>query len=101
MTPERYQRIVDLFRKIVEVGNDRRDLILDESCAGDEDLRKEVHAMLAAHEQAANVSETPPDDLTTAVMDLRQARSLIGQKLGEYEVTAALVAAGWVRCFSR
>ena len=99
MTPERYQRIVDLFRKIVEVGNDRRDLILDESCAGDEDLRKEVHAMLAAHEQAANVSETPPDDLTTAVMDLRQARSLIGQKLGEYEVTARLGSGGMGEVF--
>ncbi len=99
MTPERYQRIVDLFQKIVEVGNDRRDVILDQSCAGDEDLRREVHAMLAAHEQVTHVTEKPPDDLTTVAMDENLARSLIGQKLGEYEVTARLGSGGMGEVF--
>ena len=48
MTPERYQRILELFEEASKRAPDDRATFLAVSCAGDEDLRRQVEAMLAA-----------------------------------------------------
>ncbi len=47
MTPERYQRILELFEEASKRAPDDRATFLAESCADDEDLRRRVEAMLA------------------------------------------------------
>ena len=48
MTPERYGRVNELFRAASDREPKARREFLAEACAGDNDLRREVEAMLAA-----------------------------------------------------
>jgi len=53
MEAERWQRINDLFLSALEREPAGRSDFIDGACAGDEELRREVESLLAAHEQAS------------------------------------------------
>ena len=59
MTPERWQQIEKLYDAALNCEADRRAAWLDQACAGDDPLRREVEALLAAHEQAGSFMEAP------------------------------------------
>src|SRR5712671_6691010 len=59
MKPERWGRIESIFHKVLEAEESRRAAVLEESCAGDEDLRREVESLLAHHNEAGTFIETP------------------------------------------
>src|SRR5450631_1518352 len=59
MKPERWNKIESIFHKALDADEGRRGAVLEESCAGDEDLRREVESLLAQHENAGNFIETP------------------------------------------
>jgi len=59
MKPERWNKIESVFHKALEAGEDRRGTVLEESCAGDEDLRREVESLIAQHENAGDFIEKP------------------------------------------
>ena len=80
MKAERWQRIEELFQAALEREGAEREAWLAAACAGDEGLRGEVEALLAALNEAgsfmetpaaASAVQTPPDaraaQLTTAV----------------------------------
>ncbi len=54
MTPERYERIGELFDAALDLAPDDRDGYLSQACAGDETLRAEVVLLLANHQRARN-----------------------------------------------
>jgi len=60
MTPERWQRVEDIFDLVVEAPEDERDRILADACAGDDALRREVTTLLNAKDQSEEHFETPP-----------------------------------------
>ncbi|MBC7929532.1 MAG: hypothetical protein H7Z38_03095, partial [Rubrivivax sp.] len=51
MTPERWQRIKELFHAAIERAPAERRAFLDEACAGDAQMRTEVETLVAAHER--------------------------------------------------
>src|SRR6266567_2843914 len=59
MNPERWGKIESIFHKALDAEESRRAAVLDESCAGDEDLRREVESLLAHHNEAGSFIETP------------------------------------------
>src|SRR2546429_9199972 len=59
MKPERWERIESIFHKALEAEESRRAAVLEESCAGDEDLRREVESLLAHHNESGSFIETP------------------------------------------
>ena len=61
MTPERWQQIQDVLAAAIECDGSR-DRLLDERCAGDPALRREVESLLAAHHHPG-----PLDRLADAV----------------------------------
>src|SRR5262245_30427224 len=63
MTPERYEQIGSLYHAALECEPLKRAAFLAEACGADEALRREVASLLAAHEQASNFIEQPPDDV--------------------------------------
>ena len=63
MTPERYEQIGRLFQAALDRDPTQRAIYLSETCGADEELRREVALLLAAHEQATHFIEQPPDDL--------------------------------------
>src|SRR6266852_7587523 len=59
MKPERWNNIESIFHKALDAEEGRRGAVLEESCAGDEDLRREVESLLAHHNEAGSFIETP------------------------------------------
>src|SRR5438309_7162704 len=59
MKPERWQLLDQLFHSALEREPGERAAFLDEACGGVESLRKQVEALLAAHEAAAGFIDSP------------------------------------------
>ena len=76
-----------IFTQALQLPGGERAAFLDRACAGDEDLRRNVEALLRAHERIGDFLETPPlasgglesetDDETT-----RKKRNLGGNNDG-------------------
>jgi serine/threonine protein kinase len=92
MTRERYQRVVEIFQAASERSADARPVFLAETCAGDDELRRDVEAMLAADAQSGGFLDKPADDLAAAAVAAREACSIIGQRFSHYEVVSLLGA---------
>jgi hypothetical protein len=93
VTPERHERIVELFLAAAMKHARERDSFLEEACGADIGLRREVEAMLAADEKTFGVLDCAPTDLAANVA-ASAATSAVGQRLGDYEVLALLGAGG-------
>jgi serine/threonine protein kinase/Tol biopolymer transport system component len=59
MKPERWQQLDQLFHSASEYAPAERAAFLDKACNGDNALRKEVEALIAAHEGAGSFIEDP------------------------------------------
>ena len=59
MKPERWNKVEDIFHKVLDAEAGRRAAVLEESCDGDEDLRREVESLLAQHKTDGSFIETP------------------------------------------
>src|SRR5688572_19773554 len=87
---EAWPRLKEAFEGARALAVDARPAYLAEVCNGDEALRHEVERLLAHGDQAASFLETPamPFD------DSRVARSLEGQSIGPYLVSALIGTGG-------
>ena len=85
MTPDRWQQLSRLFHEALVQDREGRDTFLEEQCAGDEDLRRDLEALLAAREQTLSLSSLPVAFI---------ADTLVDRQLGAYRVTARLGAGG-------
>jgi hypothetical protein len=93
MTPERYRRVVEIFEAASVRSPEARRAFLAETCA-DDDLYREVEAMLAADARSHGFLDTPADDIAAAAVVARESKSLIGQRLGHYEIVSLLGVGG-------
>jgi hypothetical protein len=59
MDPDRWRQIENIFHKTLDADADRRTSVLEESCAGDDALRREVESLLTQHENAGDFIEVP------------------------------------------
>jgi serine/threonine protein kinase len=94
MTPERYQQIDRLADAALELGVEERASFLDRACAGDEELRRRVEQLLSAHEREDGFLSAPALEEIAREMAAAQSRSLIGRRLGHYQILSLLGAGG-------
>ncbi|HEY8188520.1 MAG TPA: hypothetical protein VIF64_20795, partial [Pyrinomonadaceae bacterium] len=94
MKPEQWQEINFLFHSALEREPGQRAAFLDRACNGDESLRKEVEAFIAAHDQAGNFIEAPAFAVAAEMLKGNQAQSLVGHSFGSYGIVAAIGAGG-------
>ena len=52
MTPQRFQRISQIYQATLERAPDQREAFLQKSCGEDPDLRQEVESLLASEKSA-------------------------------------------------
>jgi eukaryotic-like serine/threonine-protein kinase len=92
MTPERWQQIKALLESAIERDPLSREAFLDEACASDPALRREVQALLDSHARAGDFIESP----AYAVMAESLAASDIvpGSTIGPYQIIDRLAAGG-------
>src|SRR3984893_13474810 len=94
MKPIRWQQLDALFLSALEHEPGERAAFLDEACAGDESLRKQVEALLAAHEKAGSFIESPAIEVEARSVANDQSNSAVGQTLGHYKIISTLGVGG-------
>ncbi len=81
MSPERWQKVKEVFHSALEHGPGIRKAFLDKVCGNDAELRAEVESLIASHEEEPGFIELPA--LHTAGVPLvADAESLAEKMLG-------------------
>ena len=87
---EAWPRLKEAFEGARALASDARPAYLAEVCNGDEALRREVELLLAHDDQAASFLETPAMPFDDSLV----AKSLEGQCIGPYQVSALIGTGG-------
>ena len=93
MERDRWQRVEEVYLWVLACPPGERAAVLDETCSGEADLRREVESLLAAREEAAG-DFLSPDDLPDHIAQLsfEIASPAAGTRLGDYELLELLGA---------
>jgi serine/threonine-protein kinase len=98
MKPEHWQQLDKLFHSALEREPAERAAFLDEACAGDDPLRKQVEAVLAAHEQAGSFIESPAMEVEArgVAADRRNTKAELanGETVSHYRIISPLGSGG-------
>src|SRR5215207_9040719 len=94
MTPERYQRIKELFHSALERTAEERPAFLAEACGNDTALRAKVEALVAADEQPGSFMDAPAYAVAAEMLTENSNGPLVGQSIGHYQVLALLGSGG-------
>ncbi len=94
MKAERWKQIEKLYDAALELEAPRRATFLDQACADDEDLRREVASLLASDEEAGSFLAAPAVEVAAKGLAAAEATSLIGRRIGHYQVLSLLGAGG-------
>ncbi|MHC4092975.1 MAG: tetratricopeptide repeat protein, partial [Planctomycetota bacterium] len=98
VTPERYERLGELFSATCKLSPRERAAALDRECADDPSLRRDVEALLAKDSDPSSFLENPAlgDDfrLEAATPAMESERSLVGERISHYRLTRVIAAGG-------
>ncbi|MFZ0064024.1 MAG: protein kinase [Pyrinomonadaceae bacterium] len=94
MKPERNRQIDGVFQTALARNPAERAAFLDEACADDPDLRREVEALIASDKQANGFIESPALELAPELVADDYATSVAGRTIGPYRLESQLGAGG-------
>jgi eukaryotic-like serine/threonine-protein kinase len=94
VTPERWQQVKELFRSALGREEEGRAAFLDQACEGDDGLQREVESLLASFEESDSMIQGPVARAAAELITSEQSDSLVGQRLGHYEITDLLGEGG-------
>ena len=97
MKPERWKKVSDLFQSALERAPEKRAGFLDESCYGDEGMRREVESLLTSHQRAENFIEVPAFEVAPELVPNDGVDALIGKLTGHYRIESLIGIGGIVR----
>ena len=91
MTPERWQRLAELFESALQLDAGQHAAFLAEGCPDDPELRRDVERLLESHEHAGSFGDAPAFRFAVT----RSEGTLeAGFRLGRYEIRGFLAAGG-------
>lgn len=93
MTPERYQRVGQLFDAVLEIPLEERALWLDQNCGADSDLRAQVENLLAHHIDSDDFLSQPAINVAASLLAQNQRESRQG-RVSHYEIISVLGIGG-------
>ncbi len=99
LTPQQYRQIEELYNEALKLKPEDRDAYLDRACQGDEALRGEVRALLSTNERAGSFLEKPAFELGLDESSTRQIDSMVGRKIGHYQILGRLGSGGMGEVF--
>src|SRR5438094_8785223 len=94
MTPERWRQIEEIYDLALEQEASQRPAFLKQACAGDEEMQREVESLLAHEGPAKRFMEAPGVAVLAHAMARDRTGSMIGQRIGAYQVLSLLGAGG-------
>jgi serine/threonine protein kinase/tetratricopeptide (TPR) repeat protein len=86
MTPERWQRINEMFHAALALDGEERSAFLVAQSDGDEALREKVAALLDSHEQAEGFIQGSVFGDAAQLLVEDEAEAMIGQHIGLYKI---------------
>jgi serine/threonine-protein kinase len=75
MKTERWQQIEKLYYAALELAESRRAAFLDQACAADEALRREVESLLASHQEASGFLSSPALEVEAKMVAAGEAKA--------------------------
>src|SRR5499426_491946 len=98
MEAKRWGQIKEIYDRALDLSRDQREGFLAEACAADDDLRREVESLLAAHEDAGTFLQSPAVEVAAHEIVADEVSSpapqLIGRELANYRVVSLLGRGG-------
>jgi serine/threonine-protein kinase len=94
MTPDRWEKLAQIFHVVADRPPQERAALLDETCAGDEELRREVEELLASDGAAEHELESITPRLAAGLIAESQHEDRVGCVLGRYHILSALGSGG-------
>jgi serine/threonine protein kinase/TolB-like protein len=94
MTPELWQKVDHLLGLSLDLDPQKRAEFLDNACAGDDLLRREVESLLSAHDSADGfIEELPSEEVIELFTDSPESLRA-GESVGHYKVISRIGAGG-------
>src|SRR5499426_2608238 len=94
MESERWRQIESLYYTALERDATEREAFLIEACAGDDELRREVEALLAVHERAEDFMDASALEVAAQLVAEDLEQTMPGQMISHYQVLSLLGAGG-------
>ena len=94
MKAARWKKVNDLFESAIERAPEERAAFLDESCHGDEGMRREVESLLTSHERAENFIEVPAFEVAPELATTDTAGLLVGKLIAHYRIESLIGIGG-------
>jgi Tol biopolymer transport system component len=88
MTDDLWRRVEEVYYEVSSCPPDRWAGLLDQSCSGDAELRREVESLLAARHEAGDFLS----ELFHQATRLGSAAPAVGSKIGDYEILGPIGA---------
>src|SRR5262245_44145590 len=98
MEAKRWGQIKEIYDRALYLSRDEREVFLAEACAADDDLRREIETLLAAHEDAGSFLQSPALEVAALEIVSDEVTSptvqLIGRELANYRIVSLLGRGG-------
>src|SRR5262245_41989719 len=98
MEAKRWGQIKEIYDRALDLSRDEREGFLAEACAGDDDLRREVESLLAAHDDAGTFLQSPAVEFAAREIAADEvslpAPQFIGRELANYRIVSLLGRGG-------
>jgi eukaryotic-like serine/threonine-protein kinase len=94
MDPERWEQIKKVLESLLAREPGDRPAFLEQTCDGDEELRREVESLLEAHAEVGGFIDAPAVEVAAQMMAEDQTPLIVGASLGPYKILDRLGAGG-------
>jgi Tol biopolymer transport system component/serine/threonine protein kinase len=94
MTPERWQRVKEIFQGALDRAPGERSAFLAGACGKDETLQREVESLIASHEQTGTFIDVPAYEAVAELLTEDPAELRPGQRIASYQIISFIGRGG-------
>jgi Tol biopolymer transport system component len=94
MTPERWQRVKEIFQSALQLAPSERSVYLASACGDDKELRQEVESLIASHEKSGEFIDSPAYVAAAEMIVDDKAELNPGQTIAAYRIVSFIGRGG-------